>query len=167
MFLIWCSLCLLFICWASVEFVLVQTLLHCVLLFLSIFLEELVFFFFSRFFFFFLTNPFLQDLKLSDLLPIFVLLLVLSFLLDLIITSYRCIRQNSSKKLKQKKLFEPQKPVTVLRTVRSDHGSHGSLLFPHWAILEAKKTAKQRGSRFFQLDRTDRFGFQNLTNLVV
>ena len=119
------------------------------------------------FFFFFLTNPFVQDLKLSDLLPIFVLLRVLSFLLDLIITSYRCISQNSPEKLKQKKLFEPQKPVTVLRTVWSDHGSHGSLLFPHWAILEAKKTAKQRGLRFFQLDRTDRFGFQNLTNLVV
>ena len=83
------------------------------------------------FFFFFLTNPFVQDLKLSDLLPIFVLLRVLSFLLDLIITSYRCISQNSPEKLKQKKLFEPQKPVTVLRTVRSDHGSHGSLLFPH------------------------------------
>ena len=36
--------------------------------------------------FFFLTNPFVQDLKLSDLLPIFVVLRVLSFLLDLIIT---------------------------------------------------------------------------------
>ena len=35
---------------------------------------------------------------------------------------------------------EPQKPITVLRTVQSDHGSHGSLLFSHRTVLEAKKT---------------------------
>ena len=61
------------------------------------------------FFFFSLTNPFVQDLKLSDLLPIFVLLRVLSFLLDLIITSYRCIAQNSPEKLKQKETVQTSK----------------------------------------------------------
>ena len=50
-FLIWCSLCLLFICWASVEFVLEQILLRCVIL-SFFFLEELVFFFFTSSFFF-------------------------------------------------------------------------------------------------------------------
>ena len=65
------------------------------------FFEELVFFFSgSFFFFFFLTNLFVQDLKLLDLLPIFVLLHALSFFLDLIIISYRCIGQNSPGKLK-------------------------------------------------------------------
>ena len=56
-------------------------------------------------FFFPLTNPFVQDLKLSYLLPIFVFLCILSFLLDMIITSYQCIGQNSSEKLKQKETF--------------------------------------------------------------
>ena len=49
------------------------------------------------FFFFFLLL-----LHWSDLLPILFLLRVLSFFLDLIITSYRCIGQNSLEKLKQK-----------------------------------------------------------------
>ena len=43
------------------------------------------------------------------------------------------------------------------------YGSHGSLLFSHWAVLEAKKTTKLRGSRFFRSDCTVRSGFQNLT----
>ena len=73
-----------------------------------------VFFFFLFFFFFFLTNPFVQDLKLSNLLPIFIFLRALSFLLDLIITSYRCIGQNSSEKLKQKE---------TVRTSKTCHGS--------------------------------------------
>ena len=51
--------------------------------------------------------------KLSDLLLIFVLLRVLSFLLDLIITSYRCT-QDSSEKLKQKE---------TTRTSKTGHGS--------------------------------------------
>ena len=86
------------------------------------FFEELVFFFSgSFFFFFFLTNPFVQDLKLSDLLMIFVLFRVLSFLLDLIITSYRCICQNSSEKLKQKE---------TVRTSKTDHGSQNRTVRP-------------------------------------
>ena len=87
---------------ASCCFNWVQTLFRCVLLLLILFyfIEELVFFFSGSFFF--LTNPFVQDLKLSDRLLIFVLLHILSFLLDLIITSYRCIGKNSLEKLKQK-----------------------------------------------------------------
>ena len=54
----------------------------------------------------------------------------------------------------KKELSEPQKPVTVLRTVRSDHGSHGSLFFSHKTVFEIKKTTKLRGSRFSRLDWT-------------
>ena len=103
--------------------------------FFFFFFEELVFFFFSCSFFF-LTNPFVQDLKLSNLLPIFVLLRVLSFLIDLIITSYRCISQNSPEKLKQKE--------TVL-TLKTDHGSQnhtihmGPYFFPIEQFLKLKK----------------------------
>ena len=96
--------------------------------------------------------------KLSNLLLIFVLLCILSFLLDLIITSYSWT--NSPKKLKQKE--EPQKWVLVLRIVRSDSASYGSLLFSYRAILEIKKATKLRSSRFFRSDRMVRFGFQNL-----
>ena len=123
-----------------------QTMLHCVLL-LSFFLFSFFFFFFFFFlrnlssssslvlFSFFLTNPFVQDLKLSDLLPIFVLR-VLSFLIDLIITSYRCISQNSPKKLKQKE---------TVRTSKIDHGSQnrtvcmGPYFFPIEQFLKLKK----------------------------
>ena len=84
-----------------------------------------------------------------------------SFFLDLIITSYRCIGQNSPEKLKQRKLFEPQKLVMVLKTVWSNHGSHGSLLFSHRAVIEAKKTAKLRGLRFLWSNHTVQAGFQN------
>ena len=84
------------------------------------FFEELVFFF-SGSFFFFLTNPFVQDLKLSDLLPIFVLFRVLSFLLDLIITSYRCMGQNSLEKLKQKE---------TVRTSKTGHSSQNRVVGP-------------------------------------
>ena len=52
--------------------------------------------------------------------------------------------------------------ITVLKTVRFDCGSHGSLLFAHRTILEAKRTTKMNGSRFSRLDRTVRSGFQNL-----
>ena len=52
--------------------------------------------------------------------------------------------------------------ITVLRTVRFDCGSHRSLLFSHRAVLEAKRTAKMNGSRFFQSDHTVWSGFQNL-----
>ena len=122
------------------EFVLAQTMLHCVLL-LSFF-----FFFFFFFwgtcllllllFFFFLTNPFVQDLKLSDLLPIFVLLRVLSFLIDLIITSYRCISQNSPEKLKQKETVWTSKTDlgSQNRTVRM-----GPYFFPIEQFLKLKK----------------------------
>ena len=98
----------------------------------------------------------------SDLCSSLCSFISFSFLLYLIITSYRCIGQNSPEKLKKKKLSEPQKPVTVLRTVRSDHGLHGSLLFSHRTVLEAKNSAKLRGSQFFRLDRTVRSGFKTL-----
>ena len=70
---------------------------------------------------FFLKNPFVQDLKLSDLLPIFVFLRVLSSLLDLIITSYQYIGQNSPKKLKQKE---------TVRTSKTDHDSQNRAVGP-------------------------------------
>ena len=38
--------------------------------------------------------------------------------------------------------------ITALRTVRSDRGSHGSLLFSHRAVFEAKRIAKMNGSKF-------------------
>ena len=52
--------------------------------------------------------------------------------------------------------------ITVLRTVRSDRGSHGSLHFSHRVVLETKRTAKMNDSRFSRLDRTVRSRFQNL-----
>ena len=135
-----------------------------------VFFFSLTFFFFffrnlsssSLVLFFFLTNPFVQDLKLSDLLPIFILLRAFSFLLDLIITSYQCIGQNSQESWNKKKPFEPQKLVTVHKTGRSDRGPCGSLLFWHGTVLLPKQTVKQNGSRFFRLDHMARFGFQNL-----
>ena len=56
--------------------------------------------------------------------------------------------------------------ITVLRTVRSDRGSHGSLLFSHRAVLEAKRIAKMCGLRFSRSDRTVRSGFQNLAFVI-
>ena len=73
---------------------------------------------------FFLKNPFVQDLKLSDLPSIFVFLRVLSFLLDLIITSYRCIGQNSPEKLKQKETVQISK---------TGHGSQNRTVRPRFA----------------------------------
>ena len=52
--------------------------------------------------------------------------------------------------------------ITVLRTVRSDCGSHESLFFSHRVVLEAKRIAKKSSSRFSLSDRMVRFGFQNL-----
>ena len=52
--------------------------------------------------------------------------------------------------------------ITVLRTMRSDRGSHGSLLFSHRVVLEAKRTTKMSGLRFSRSDRTVRSRFQNL-----
>ena len=52
--------------------------------------------------------------------------------------------------------------IIVLKTVRSDRSSHGSLLFSHKAVLEAKRTAKMSGSRFSKSDCTVWSGFQNL-----
>ena len=51
--------------------------------------------------------------------------------------------------------------ITVLKTVGFDRGSHGSLHFAHRTVLEAKRTAKMNGSRFFRSDRTVQSGFQN------
>ena len=116
------------------------------------------------FFFFFLTSPFVQDLKLSDLLPIFILLRAFSFLLDLIITSYQCIGQNSQESWNKKKPFEPQKLVTVHKTGRSDRGPCGSLLFWHGTVLHPKQTIKLNSSRFFWSYRRVQSGFQNLAS---
>ena len=52
--------------------------------------------------------------------------------------------------------------ITVLRTVRLNRGSNGSLLFGHRSVLEHKRTVIVRGSRFSRSDRTVWFGFQNL-----
>ena len=52
--------------------------------------------------------------------------------------------------------------ITVLRTVRSDHSSHKSLLFSHRAVLEAKRIAKMSDSRFSRSDYVVRSRFQNL-----
>ena len=52
--------------------------------------------------------------------------------------------------------------IMVLRTMRSDCGSHGFLLFSHRVVLDAKRTVKMNGLRVFRSDRTVRFGFQNL-----
>ena len=49
----------------------------------------------------------------------------------------------------------------------SYHGSHGSLLFSHRAVLETKMTAKLRGSRFFRLDCTVWFEFQNYETKII
>ena len=56
--------------------------------------------------------------------------------------------------LKNRSRFSKQYDSTTVRT--------SLCFFFHWAVLEAKKTAKLRGSWFFQLDRTVRFGFQNI-----
>ena len=52
--------------------------------------------------------------------------------------------------------------IMTIRTVRSDRGSHGSLLFSHRTVLDTKRTAKMNGSRFFRSDCMVRSGFQNL-----
>ena len=49
--------------------------------------------------------------------------------------------------------------IMVLRTVRSDYCSHGSLHFSHGAVLEAKRTAKMSNSGLSRSDRTVRSGF--------
>ena len=54
--------------------------------------------------------------------------------------------------------------VTVLRTVRSNRDSHGSLLFSHRAVLEAKRTEKMSSSRFSRSNHTVQSGFQNHGN---
>ena len=118
-----------------------------------------VFLFSLFFFFFFLTNPFVQDLKLSDLLPIFVLLCVLSFLLDLIITSYQCIGQNSLEKLKQKETVRTSKTghssenCTVQPRFTESGGQTaihvGPYFFLHGTVLHPKQTVKLKGSRIF------------------
>ena len=60
--------------------------------------------------------------------------------------------------LKNRSRFSKQYNLTTVRT--------SLCFFFHWAVLETKKTAKLRGSRFFQLDRTVRFRFQNLVLLI-
>ena len=51
--------------------------------------------------------------------------------------------------------------ITVLRTVRFDRGSHGSLLLSSRTVLDAKRTTKMSGLRFFRSDSTVRSGFHN------
>ena len=112
------------------EFVLAQTLLHCVRLSLSFF-----FFFFLgtclllllRFFFFpykslcsrseIIRSP-------SDLCSSSCSFISFSLFLDLIITSYRCIGQNSLEKLKQKE---------TVQTSKTGHGSQNSTIRPRFA----------------------------------
>ena len=50
----------------------------------------------------------------------------------------------------------------VFKTMKSDRGLHGSLLFSHRAVHEIKRTAKMSGSRFSQSDYMVRSEFQNL-----
>ena len=57
-------------------------------------------------------------------------------------------RLNLKNRSRFSKLYGP----TMVRTVPA---------FSHTAVLEAKKTAKLRGSRFFRLDRTVWSEFQN------
>ena len=52
--------------------------------------------------------------------------------------------------------------ITVLKTVRLNRGSNGSLHFWHRPVLEHKRTVMVRGSRVFRSDRTVRSGFQNI-----
>ena len=56
--------------------------------------------------------------------------------------------------------------ITILRIVRSDRGSHGSLLFSHRAILKAKRTVKMSSSRFSRSNRTVQSRFQNLAFVI-
>ena len=57
--------------------------------------------------------------------------------------------------------------ITVLRTGRSDRGSHGFMFFSHRAVLDAKRTVKMNGLRVFRSDRTVRSGFQNLNKMRI
>ena len=109
------------------EFVLAQTLLRCVLL--------LVFLFFYFFYFNFLFRNLSSSSSSSLVLFFFPYKslcsrseiirspsdLVLSFFLDLIITLYQCIGQNSSKKLKQKE---------IVQTSKIGHGSQNKAVRP-------------------------------------
>ena len=54
--------------------------------------------------------------------------------------------------------------ITVLRTVRLNRDSNGSLLFWHRPVLKLKRTVIVRGSRFSCSNCTVRSGFQNLEN---
>ena len=56
---------------------------------------------------------------------------------------------------------------TVLRTMRLDRGSNGSLLFWHRPILKIKRTVFMRGSRLTQLDRTVQPGFRNHAEIYI
>ena len=145
-FLIWCSLCLLFICWASVEFVLVQAvylLSKCDRRLFFIFWSNVVcvFFISGSFFFFFFYFPYKSLCSRSEIIKSpsdLCSLHVLSFLLDLIINLYRCIGQIHRKSRNKKKPSEPQKPVTVHRTGQLDRGPCGSLLFLYGTVLHPK-----------------------------
>ena len=64
----------------------------------------------------------------------------------------------------KKKPFEPQKPVMVHKTGRSDRGPCGSLLFWHGTVLHPKQTIKLNSSRFFWSYRRVQSGFQNLAS---
>ena len=81
-------------------------------------------------------------------------------------TPYRGKKREESPKqchlrLETKDPCELLKPVMIHRTRQSDRDLYGSLLFLHRTILHVKQTVKMAGLRFFQSDRTIRFGFQN------
>ena len=60
-----------------------------------------------------------------------------------------------------RELSEPWKPATVLRTVRSNRGLSGFMLFSRREVLRTKRTAIIDGSRLTWSDRMVRSGFEN------
>ena len=50
----------------------------------------------------------------------------------------------------------------VLRTVRFNLGSYGSMFFWHKEVLKVKRTEKMRGSWLTESDRTVRSGFKTM-----
>ena len=63
-------------------------------------------------------------------------------------------------RLETRQLFELSESVTVHRTVRSDCGLDGSMLFSHGMVLHLKRSIEVNGLRVSRLDRTVQFGFK-------
>ena len=116
-------------------------------------------------FFFFLTNPFVQDLKLSDLLPSSNLCssscsFISSWSDHKFIPMYwpkftgKAETKRNRLNLKNRSRFTKSGGRTAVRA--------GPCFFLHETILYPKQIVKLNGSRFFRSDRTIRSGFQNL-----